>query len=204
MSNPVISSSDAQRVCTLSGLEQKRLSGKLIVLRDLEKTLDVAIAEVTLAAENEKFWAKWEIAAKVVQVSCDLAIAVLEEGAEKVGAGMGAKAVSITYDVSKLVVDAFNGDINAKKALIFSTNAKLDGIAEILSSRGSSYGKAVSRAKVLANLTNDLYEYWTSGGREAWTAKSSLVGARKTAEGQLMRIQRQIGATSEALSACGL
>jgi hypothetical protein len=137
-------------------------------------------------------------------VSCDLAIAILEESAEHVGAGVGAKAVSISYDVAKLVVDALNGDISAKKALIFSTNAKLDGIAEILSSRGSNYGKAVSRTKVLANLTNDLYEYWTSGGKTTLTAKSSLFGARKTAQSQLIRIRHQIKQTSDSLSACGL
>ncbi len=204
MSNPVISSRDAQRVCTLSGLEQKRLSGKLIELRDLEKTLDVAIAEVTQASKDEYFWRAMEVSTKLIQVSCDLFIAILEEGAEKVGAGMGAKAVSIMYDVAKMVVDALNGDIGAKKALIFSTNAKLDGVAEILSNRGSSYGKAVSRAKVLANMTNDLYEYWTGDGKETLTAKSSLFDARKTAQGQLIRIRQQIRQTSESLAACGL
>ena len=199
MSDPIIVSSDAQRICTLSGIEQKRLSGKLIELRDLEKMLDISIAEVTQAAEDEGFWAAAEISAKIIQLSCDLAIAILEEKT-----GLAGKTVSITYDVAKMVVDALNGDIGAKKAIIFSTNAKVDFIAEMLSSRGNSYGKVVSRTKTLVNLTNDLYEYWTGGGKETLTAKSNLVGARKTVEGQLMRIRQKIKETSEALSACDM
>lgn len=204
MGNPIIASPDARRVCTLSGLEQKRMAGKLLQLQDLEQTLDVALAEVTQAAKDEYFWRAMEVSAKLVQVSCDLAIAVLEEGAEKVGAGMGAKAVSVSYDVAKMVVDALNGDVSAKKALVFSTNAKLDAIAEHMSHSGNRYAKAVSRAKVLANLANDLYEYWGDGGRETLAARSSLVGARKTAYGQLVRIRLQIRETKEALVACEL
>ncbi len=204
MGNPIIASADAQRVCTLGGIEQKRFSGKLIVLRDLEKTLDLALADVTKAADDENFWKNWEIGAKIIQVACDLTIAVLEEGSEKVGAGMAGKTVSILYDVSKLLVDSLNGDMNVQKAFIFNGNVKLDGFAEILSSRGSAYGKAVSRAKVLGNLTYDLYDYWTGGGKETFTQKSSLFGARQTAQAQLIKIRRQIAETSEALSACGL
>jgi hypothetical protein len=203
MTEATLNSPISQRVCTLSGLEQKRLAGKLIELEDLEKTLEMAIREVAQATKDEYFWRAMEVSAKLIQVSSDLAIAILEEGASKAGMGAGAKAVSVTYDVAKMVVDALNGDINAKKALIFSTNAKVDGIAEILSSKGSNYGKAVNNAKVLANLANDLYEYWDSRS-SALNEKSSLIGASRTAYGQLMRIKRQIKETREALANCPL
>jgi hypothetical protein len=202
VSNPVLTSTQARRACTLSGLEQKRLSGKLIQLKDLEKTLDIAIMETTKASSDEAFWKAMEVSAKLVQVSCDLTIALLEEGAEKVGAGAGAKAVSVLYDVAKMVVDALNGEITFKKAFIFSTNAKLDAISEILNDRGGSYGKVLSRTKVLANLAGDLYDYWSEGGKERLTGASGLAGARKTALNQLMRVRRQIRETGEALEAC--
>ncbi|WP_029524709.1 hypothetical protein [Polaromonas glacialis] len=204
MSNEILNSSDAQRICTLGGVEQKRLCGKLIELKDLEKTLDIAIKDVTQASKDEYFWRAMEVSAKLVQVTCDLTIAVLEEAAEKVGVQVGAKAISVTYDVAKMVVDAMNGDVTAKKALIYSANAKVDGVTAILSSRGSTYGKVLGHTKVLVNLANDLYEYWESRGKETITTTSSLVGARKTAYGQLIRIRQQIRETSDALSASGL
>ena len=175
MSNPEMQSLDAQKVCTLGGLQHNRLTGKLIELKDIEKTLDVAIKEVAKATKDEYFWRAMEVSAKLVQVSCDLAIAVLEESAAKVGAGVGGKAVSVIYDVAKLLVDGMNSDITVKKALIYNANVKLDAVAEILTSKGSNYGKAVSRTKILANMANDLYEYWDNSGKKTITAKSGLI-----------------------------
>jgi len=201
VSNPIITSPEAHRVCTLSGLEQKRLSGDLIKLRDLEDTLDVAISKGKQAASDEDFWKAMEVSAKLVQVGCDLTIAVLEEAAQKAGLGMGARAVSTLYDVGKMVVDAMNKDVTVKKAIVFSTNAKVDGIAEILGDRGSNYGKVLSRAKVLVNLANDFYDYWSSGGKNL-IENSGILSARKTAEGQLMRIRQQIREVNGLLEAC--
>lgn len=66
MSSPVMKSSDAQRVYTLSRVEQKRLVGKLIKLEDIEKTLDIAIKDVNKASKNEYFWQAMEVSAKPI------------------------------------------------------------------------------------------------------------------------------------------
>jgi hypothetical protein len=61
---------------------------------------------------------------------------------------------------------------------------------------------AVARTKTFANMANDLYDYWAGSGKETITEKSSLIGARKAASGQLTRIKRQIKDVNEALAPC--
>lgn len=195
-------SKEAQRICTLGGVA--RLNGKLVEFQDLERTLEIAIADVNKAAKDEYFWRAMEVSAKLVQVSCDLTIAILEEAADKVGASAGAKGVSLVYDIGKITANAFAMKMTVKDPFILSTNAKVDAIADMLSQRGSKYGKVLSRTKVLVNLSIDLYDYWKDGGEQTLTGSSGLAGARRTAVGQLMRIRRQIGETRAALQACEL
>jgi len=199
MGNPVVLAPEARKVCNLSGLEQKRLEGKLLKLQDLEATLDIALKDVAQAADDEQFWRKMELCAKLVQVICDLTIAGLEEAAEKTGAGPAAKTVSILYDVSKILVDALNGGFTVKKGVVFSTNAKVDGIAAALEDGGGNSGKVLSRMKVLANLVDDLHEYWSERGTEL-RSPSGLVGARNTVHHQLLRIRQEIREIRELLS----
>lgn len=200
-STPALTSLDAQRVCTLSGVQQKILADKLVLFKDLEKTLEMSISEVNKANSDEYFWRAMEVCAKAVQIACDLLIAGLEKEA-----GPAGKAISVGYDVSKLIVDGFNNQLTAKKGIVFSTNAKVDAIADHLDDIGKDkFSKILSRAKVLANLANDLYEYWEEGGKDTLSPKASgLVGAHKTARAQLERIRAQIHSVSEALNACGV
>jgi hypothetical protein len=196
---PIPTSPDAQRVCNRGGVLHKLLEDKLVTLRDLEKTLDVAIADAKQAIDDEYFWRAMEVSTKLVLVTCDLTIAGLEDAAGPVG-----KGVSAVYDVAKLIVDGFNNDMNVKKAGIYSANVKIDAVVYQLDTVGAKkYGKALSHMKTLANLGNDLYDYWnTGGGKQAFGGPSGTIGARNAAFRQLQRIQLQIKAVEEELARC--
>lgn len=194
----ILSSAQVSQVCRLSGVEQKLLSEKLITLRDLEQTLDMALRDAATAAKDEYFWRAMEVGAKLVGVTCDLTIAVLEDHT-----GPAGKGVSLVYDTAKLVVDGLNGDLTPQKSIIFSTNAKISAVANQLEGSGAKkYAKAIEATKTLLNLSYDLYDYWTAGGKATLTAPSGIIGARRTAYGQLLRIRVQVRKVEEELSAC--
>ena len=201
MTVSTLNSVEAQRVCTLSGVQRKRLNGTLVVLADGEKMLVAAIADVTRAHKDESFWRAMEVSAKIVSLSCDLAIGLMEEAASKMGAPVGARSVSAIYDVSKLVVDAFNGDLGVAKAAIYNANIKADVLSEMLSRRSPSAATAVGRVKMLANLAYELWDFVDRRGTDL-SSVSGLVGARRTAVAQLARVRQQIAETRSAIDVC--
>ena len=186
-----------QRTCILSGLQQKIYSEKLVTLRELEAGLKLAVADAAQATKDEYYWRAVEVSAKLVSVSCDLLITGLEDGA-----GPAGKAVSTVYDVAKLTVDAFNGDLGTAKAILYSAGGKADALSYYLESAGSSKARFVGHAKTLVNLGYDLFDYLKDGKIAAMTSPSGNIGARRTALAQLRRIQAQIARTEEALAAC--
>ena len=186
-----------QRTCILSGLQQKIYAEKLVTLHELEAGLKLAVADAAQATKDEYFWRAVELSAKIVSVTCDLLIAGLEDGA-----GPAGKAVSTVYDVAKLTVDAFNGDLGMAKAIVYSAGGKADALSYYLKSVGSNKVKYVERGKTLASLSYDLFDYLKDGKIGAMTSPSGNIGARRTVLAQLRRIQAQIARTEEALAAC--
>ena len=195
MAEPV-SSASTLRVCTLSGLTPKLVQDKLILLRDLEKTLQTSITDLTEARKDEAFWRAMETTAKIVQVTADVAVAYLAAQIPGVG-----PAVSLGYDTAKIVVDGFNAKVSVTSAAMYSTSAKLSAIENHLESIGkTSLKDAVGKTWLLVSLAVDLGNWWNEGGRTAVLSESSLIGARKTALAQLRRIQDQIRALDDCLS----
>ncbi|MFO1046334.1 MAG: hypothetical protein U1E52_00290 [Geminicoccaceae bacterium] len=168
-----------------------------MTLRELEAGLKLAVADAAQATKDEYYWRAVEVSAKLVSVSCDLLITGLEDGA-----GPAGKAVSTVYDVAKLTVDAFNGDLGTAKAILYSAGGKADALSYYLESAGSSKARFVGHAKTLVNLGYDLFDYLKDGKIAAMTSPSGNIGARRTALAQLRRIQAQIARTEEALAAC--
>ena len=192
-----IADGHAQRTCILSGLQQKIYSEKLVTLRELEAGLKLAVDDAAQATKDEYFWRAVELSTKIVAVACDLFIANAEDAAGPTG-----KAVSTVYDVAKLTVDAFNGDLGTAKAILYSAGGKADVLSFYLKSAGSDKAKFVDHAKTLVSLGYDLFDYFKDGKIAAMTSPSGNIGARRTALAQLRRIQAQIARTEEALAAC--
>jgi hypothetical protein len=178
----------ALRLCTLTNLTPKLVQDKLILLRDLERTLKGSITDIEQAEEDEMFWRKMEVAAKLVQVAADVAVTILAAHTGPVGT-----AVSLGYDTAKIVADGFNGEVTVTGAAMYSTSAKLSAIEDHLDDVGKkSLGEAIGRTWLLISVAVDLGMWWEAGGRTAVSGKSSLVGAKQTALAQLRRIREQI------------
>jgi len=190
-----------RRVCDLGGVT---LTNRLATLQDLERPLKIAIQDANGAEQSEYFWRAMETVAKIVAVSCDLAIEALVETAEKVpGASGPALGVSAVYDVAKLIVDGANGDLSVKKAFIYSGGVKLDALTSILTERGNHrISKAIISLKVFISTLDDLREYWEAHGRDNFEKPSGIVGAKRTAIGILHRLQIQISTLKGAIAAC--
>jgi hypothetical protein len=196
MPKPLSSPIDA-RVCTRSGLQNKIWTDRLVTLRDLEATLKEAIHEANHAITMEKVWAVAATGTKIVGVTCDLTIALVADKA-----GIPGQAAGSIYDVAKLVVDGFNGEISVKKGLLFSGGIHIDAIAEVLKMRKLHEAEHVLKGlKLLVATTQDLYDYWQDNKDVTWT-RSGVVGARNNALRLLVRIREQIGDVENRLAQC--
>lgn len=184
---------DVRRVCVGSGLDNK-LRRKLATLRDLKKAMESSLVEANQAIKDEYFWRAMEVSAVFVSTTCDVILAVF-----------AGPAVGSVYDVSKLIVDAFNSDLTAKKAFIYSTSAKVDAVAGHLEKTVGTgkYAAALKATKILATTVDQLRDYWIKGGKDTLTSKSALIGAKRTANIMLKRIGDQIAAVETELVACG-
>lgn len=191
-----LSDPDVRRVCTLSGAQATLLQDKLITLRDAEKTLVISIGEVGNAMKDDEFWGAMLVCAKIVQVSCDLSIAFLEEET-----GPAGKGISVLYDISKIIADALNGEFDAKEGFKFSANIHADVLLELAKRKGPKFARVASHIKTLANLADDLVDFFEKRGSNL-TASSGLYGAKRSAQGILQRIRAQIVDIETALAAC--
>jgi hypothetical protein len=192
-------------VCSRSGVNGKLAKDELVTLYDLERTLKEAIRDADQAASADEWWGRGILIAKTVGTICDLAIYVLSEQAGKIpGAAPAAKAISLGYDVSKLVVDGFNGDITAKKGFMFAGAVHIDAIAEAFESAHlKPQAKALTAAKTLVATADDLIDFFREGpGRNA-LGRSGVRSAQATASRMLSRIQQQISDLEASLQACG-
>jgi hypothetical protein len=198
MDNFTIADPSTRRVCTLSGVKGKvALQQELVTLKDLEKSLTHAIHEANLADDDEAFWQAMIVATKIVQASCDLTIALLEAGTGPVG-----KGVSVLYDTSKIVVDALNGEFDAKEGFKYAANVNADAVLAVAEHSGAQWGTVASRLKVLANLADDLRDFFRQRG--AQLSSGSISSAKRSALGVLQRLRAQITKTEEALAACDI
>jgi hypothetical protein len=196
-------SPDAQRICNTSGVSPERLQKSLVTMRDVANMLDTSIREAQAAIQDEYFWRAMELSTKLVGVVCDVAISGLEAAASGTPAAGTAKGISATYDVAKLLVDAFNSDVSLQKAIVYSSGAKADAISEILDTSGKQkLGKAVGQLKVTLSVAADLYEYWKGGAVDRLTSPSGTIGARNAAYRQLQRVRLQIKHLEQELQAC--
>lgn len=198
-----IQSPDAQSVCALSGLQSKLYSEKLIVLRDLEATLQAAILDAEKSAADHRLGAKLLVGARAVKISCDvvLHIASLFLGP---GQALAGQATSMIYDRATLVVDGFNGDLNAKGLTQHLASTKVDLASEMLKSAGKGLSADVlGSIKSLFLVADQVYaavkEY-----NKAVEDGSGIDGAKRTALTQLRRVRAKMAPLEAALRDCGL
>jgi hypothetical protein len=194
-----ISSPDAKRLCTLTGVQGKIFSDKLLTLRDLESTLALAIRDADAAIKDEIFWAKALIGVKLVKLACDLTIDILSDAA-----GPAGKAVSMIYDRAALITDGLNGALDVKKAGQHIGETHVDALAETLNAVGkTNLGTVVGKAKTLVKTSQSAYEIYGDYSNLK-SAGAGTAGAKGTLLRQLQKVQAQIAELEDALAACGL
>ncbi|KQO91908.1 hypothetical protein ASF36_18830 [Methylobacterium sp. Leaf90] len=103
---------EAQCVCTLTGVQGKIATQKLVELEDFEKMILTSIAEAEVAVADEVFWKRAEVAARTVKIFCD---AFIDVASSLDRTGVAGKAVDLIYERAVLVVDGYNGKIDTAK-----------------------------------------------------------------------------------------
>jgi hypothetical protein len=178
-------------------VQYKLITDKLVTLRDLSNALQVVIADAQSAADLDRLWTVLLLGTKLVGATCDVAVSVI---ADKMGVyGRGA---SLGYDVAKMIVDALNGDVTLKKALIFSGSAKFDAITDVIANAGNKPAvEVMQRLKLVAATANDLYEFWETN-HEGFDGSAGILSAKRTAQGVLSKVQSQIADLEYSISSC--
>lgn len=191
----LIQSHDAQRVCGLSGVQGKLYSQKLITLKDLEKTLVLALQEADSAIRGEQFWSKALVCAKVIKVICDVTVDLLSNTT-----GFAGKGVSMIYDRATLVADG----LNASSALRHVGEVHVDVAGEVLANAGKGTAAGVlGHAKLVLKTGESVLDVYEAA-QEAAKAGGGIEGARRSLMVQMASLQRQIAFLEKELAACGL
>lgn len=193
-----LNSVEARRICTLSGVQAKLYSQRLVTLRDLETTLLRSLGDLDRAANQERRAADIIVTLRLARLICDITIGLAAE-ADK--AGIAGKAVSAIYDRATLIVESLNRPDTAKLAQAVG-ETHLDVVGGGLDMAGKqAWGKALSHVKLLAKAVQSAHEAFDEYRQ---STQSALPAARRTVVAQLERIRAQVRELNAALSACGV
>ncbi len=132
---------EALRICKLSGAEAELKRSRLLTLEQCEDMLEQCIREARAARKSYNIFRAAELAARVVLVACDVVIMTLEEKT-----GLAGIAVGRTYSGSKLVIDAFSGNISKEKGLVILAENKA-AIGSLAAEAGGGGGQVRRAAR---------------------------------------------------------
>ena len=192
-----IKGAEAQRVCTLTGVQGKIATQKLVELEDLEKMLLTSIAEAEVAAADEIFWKRAEVAARTVKIFCDVFIDVASSLDRT---GIAGKAVDLVYDRAVLIVDGYNGKIDAAKIGQQIGETHVDAIAATAEATGNmKLAKVIEGSKMLIVNGKELIELVSDSRGSAGVGTTSAIQSCKA---QLARIRVQASRLRKELAAC--
>jgi len=188
---------DAVRVCKLSGAEIALRQARLLTLKDCEEMLKQSIREAQEARDDHELFRRLELAARLVLVTCDVAVLLLEQATG--GAG---KAVSKMYDGGKLVVDAFAGSVGTSQGVQMLAANKAEVAALSAKYMGhSKASEAIGATKDLIGLSITLWDQVTGAAGGSGGA-AGIQSAIRTSQGQLSKIQLQIVRLEQELDNC--
>lgn len=193
-----IHSSEARRICALTGVQGKLYADKLVEYRDLEQMLLVSQKDLERARTRDQILGYSIVALRIVKLACDVTIGVVADRA-----GPGGTAVSMVYDRAGLVVDAFNHKLDVREIVEFIIGVHVGVAGQTLTALGKDkaagvLGKAAllySASRSVAEITDDL---------QSLTFGSSLDGSRSTLVAQLQKVRARIADLEAELKACGL
>jgi hypothetical protein len=188
---------DAKKVCTLSGLEHSLYTDKLITLKDAERSLVVAMNEARSAQSDSVLWSRLTVAAKIVKLTCDVAMEALAKAA-----GPKGEAVNFIYARAPLFVDMLNSKDVGTSVAKHIANTHGTVAEETLKAAGKTgMGRAVGALQTLINL-GDTYLDLVEEAHASHSAGRNIEAARRAALGPLERIRAQIAILEKELEAC--
>jgi hypothetical protein len=193
---------DTLRVCKLSGSEKALRESRLLSLRECEKFLEQCIRDTERAIGTYSFYRKAELAARVVLVTCDVAIMYLEKAVTVVGGKPVALLIEKSYSGSKFLIDALSSGLTMKQILtmIVDNKARLAELAASEMGHGKA-AKAIEATRDLLSLASTLWDQIT-GAAAGSGAEKGMASAVKTTRAQLAKIQLKIRELEAELANC--
>lgn len=188
---------DAVRVCKLSGAEVELKRSKLLRLQDCLNLLKQCEKDAKAARDDYDFYRIAELSARIVLVTCDVAMSFLEAAT-----GPAGMVVGRAYSGGKLVVDAMTGSVDAKTGamMLFENKATIAELATKMSGQ-DKYAKVIGHTKTLISLGSTIWGQVT-GASEGSDGGEGIDSAIKTVQNQMSKIVYQIEVLETEIENC--